>query len=169
LVTVKIGVGKVLCVFPLVTANTWVKCSADVVGLVSAMSAGSLMALAGEAIAVDANVSPPESIARNRSRVGAALPVGEGRASSDAGKVTDGNVVDEYVVAAEEMGFPIGLSPLNLTFSQVLPDGQSRELELPGFCCTGSIARFEIGKLDESALVVGDEDREPGCKALPLD
>jgi hypothetical protein len=35
--------------------------------------------------------------------------VGKDRGSSDAGKVADGNVVDEYVVAAEVTGFPTTL------------------------------------------------------------
>jgi hypothetical protein len=104
----------------LVTANTWAKCSAEVVGLVSAMSAGPLMALAGEAVGVEVNVSPPESTARNGSRVtwlGERLPMGKKRASSDAGEVADRTVVDEYVVAAEEMGFPITLSSMDIAMS----------------------------------------------------
>jgi hypothetical protein len=51
----------------------------------------------------------PGSTAENGLRVtslGKALPLGKERASSDAGRVADGDVVGEYVVAAEVIGFP---------------------------------------------------------------
>ena len=59
----------VLCFLSMVAVKTWLKCSAKVFVLISAMGVDALMAPAGEAVGVKANDSPLESTAKNGSRV----------------------------------------------------------------------------------------------------